>query len=319
VTFVPFDRANQISDAFLELLKQRKISPPPQSGIEDEFLSVTSLLEIWREPEKAKKAAHENQVIRNAAGIHDFAAKLLSARELPEFISFDPHLKLIAKGKLRTTLSQITENNCTDDTARKLVELYVACLAVHCGKDLRLDHPEKSKGDNPDILLSYGQQQWAIAIKTISSRHGQTIFERIGEAAQQVERSNANKGLVLLNVRDIIDHDALWNASFRTVEEATEALRANIEKISNSAGENRNAADWKRVFDNCKAVLPVLFLGQSVMLLPTSASTRTPTPLKMIVACGFNETLDLGGTELASCLNHWMQCVLQGEPGPPPF
>jgi len=55
-----------------------------------------------------------------------------------------------------------------------------------------------------------------------------------------------------------------------------------------------------------------------VVLLPTAASDRTPTPLKMMVACGFDRPLDHEGVELAQCLTHWMQIILRGEPGPPP-
>jgi hypothetical protein len=67
-----------------------------------------------------------------------------------------------------------------------------------------------------------------------------------------------------------------------------------------------------------KTVLPVLLMGQNVVLLPTGASDKTPTPLKMMVACGFDCELDREGTELARCLTHWMQLILLGEPGPPP-
>jgi hypothetical protein len=65
-------------------------------------------------------------------------------------------------------------------------------------------------------------------------------------------------------------------------------------------------------------VLPVLLVGQSVLLLPTGASGKTPTPLKMMVACGYDRTLDQEGTELAHRLTHWLQIILRGEPGPPP-
>jgi hypothetical protein len=78
-------------------------------------------------PQIAHGISTEDQIIRNAAGVHDFAAKLLAARDMREFPQFDEHLKLIATGKLKTTLSQTTENDPTDDAARKLVELYVAC------------------------------------------------------------------------------------------------------------------------------------------------------------------------------------------------
>jgi hypothetical protein len=318
MTFVPFIDADTIADVFLDLLGERGITPARGGKLEDEFLSVTELLEIWKDPRRAQGVANENEIIRSAAGVHDFAAKVLAARNTPEFGQFEEHLKLIATGKLRTTLSQVTANDATDDAARKLVELYVASLAVHCGEDIRLDHPTNAKGDNPDILLSYLDKTWALAIKTPSSRHGQTLFENIKKAGEQIERSAADKGLVVLNVKNIIDHEALWNSSFATLDEATATLKAEIEKVCQAADRDRTAAEWDGVFAGHKTVLPVLLIGQSVVLLPTGASDKTPTPLKIMAACGFDRTFDQEGAELAHCLTHWTQVILRGEPGPPP-
>jgi hypothetical protein len=273
---VAFSTANAVADTFLDLLAQRGITPVRGGKLEDEFLSVTELLDAWRKPQQVQQAAKEKEIIRNAAGVHDFAAKVLAARKTPEFGQFDEHLKLIGTSKLRTTLSQVTENDPLDDAARKLVELYVACLAVHCGEDIRLDHPTNAKGDNPDILLSYRERTWALAIKTPSSRHGQTIFENIKKAGEQIERSAADNGMVVLNVKNIIDHDALWNGSFAILDDATATLKAEIEEICDAANLERSAEDWNAIFSGQKTVLPVLLIGQSVVLLPTGASDMTP-------------------------------------------
>ncbi len=318
MTFVSFSDANRIADAFLDLLAKRGITPVMGGKLEDEFLSVTQLLEIWKAPQQATGIANQGQILRNAAGVHDFAAKLLAARNTPEFAEFNEHVRLIATGKLKTTLSQIAENDPTDDTARKLVELYLGCLAVHCGEDIRLDHPTHARGDNPDILLSYRNRTWALAIKTPSSRHGQTLFENIEKAGQQIERSGADKGLIILNVKNIIDHEALWRGSFVSLKDAIAALKTEIAKVCEAANKDRLASDWDAVFAGSKTVLPVLLIGQSVVLLPTTASAKTPTPLKMMLAYGFDRRLDQEGAELACCLTYWMQNILRGESGPPP-
>jgi hypothetical protein len=318
MTMVPFPQATGIADAFLKLLAERGITPTIGGKLEDEFLSIFELFEIWKDPQRVRGLANEYEKIRDAAGIHDFAAKLLAARKTPEFAGFDEHLKLIATKKLRTTLSQITENDPTDDASRKLVELYVACLAVHCGDKLELDHPTNAKGDNPDILLSYSSGTWAIAIKTPSSRHGQTLFENIKKAGEQIECSAASKGLVLLNVRNILDHEALWKGSYKTLDEATAALKAEIVKVCDAANQDRPAEDWDRIFHDNKTVTPVLLIGQSVVRLPTAMAEETPTPLKMMVAWNVDREPFKEGVELAHCLTHWMQCILHGEPGPPP-
>ena len=77
MTFVPFPEANRIADTFLDLLTNRKITPARGGRLEDEFLSVTQLLEIWKDPQRAQGSPNKDEVIRNAAGVHDFAAKVL--------------------------------------------------------------------------------------------------------------------------------------------------------------------------------------------------------------------------------------------------
>jgi hypothetical protein len=64
--------------------------------------------------------------------------------------------------------------------SRKLVELYVACLAIHCGHNVELDHPVSSKGDNPDIMLDYGAFRWEIAIKACLRQWLSTIASKMG-------------------------------------------------------------------------------------------------------------------------------------------
>ncbi|MDW9616976.1 hypothetical protein [Sinorhizobium meliloti] len=315
--FVTFENANTIADEFLTLLSARNITPAQGTGIEGEFLCLTELIEVWRNPGLAA-GADTARVLRNAAGVHDFAAKVLSCRDVSEFSEFDEHLKLISTQKLKTTLSQTTENDPLDDTARKLVELYVACLAAHSGVNVRLDHPTSSKGDNPDILLTYDGQEWALAIKTPRSRQGQSLFENIKKAVDQIERSPAEKGLVVISAKNVIDHQALWDTQFINLDEATDALREQLLSIADEAARDRDKGEWDALFAGNKSSPPVLFIGQSVVLLPTPASDRTPTPLKVMLACFYDQPADDRAIELSHSLTHWMQVILLGEPGPLP-
>jgi hypothetical protein len=98
LTFVPFSEANKIGDRFLQLLSDEGIKPPVYSGIEDELLSLTQLIEITKNPELVT-GAKQSSILRTAAGIHDLAAKVLSVAPLAEFKNFVPHLRLIAEAK----------------------------------------------------------------------------------------------------------------------------------------------------------------------------------------------------------------------------
>lgn len=321
MTFVPFADANDIGDRFLDLLSRNQIQPQTNSSLEGELLSLTQLIDVTKNPSRAE-GTNQASLLRVAAGVHDLAAKVLSVEPLPEFQAFLSHLRLIAKVSIwAASIVQNKASAPSDDTARKMAELYLGCLAAHVGTQVKLDSPDNAKGDNPDVVftvkersLAKGCQEWALAIKTISSKQGQTIFERIKEGAKQIERCSAEKGMVVINTKNALDHDALWSTEFSNEESALGALAKQLGSLVESANENRPQAEWDDLFKG-KTVRPVLFLGQTVVCLPTSAGQKTPTALKMLHAYGAGGSPDRVGYELACGLNHFMQTILRGIPG----
>ena len=321
MSFVEFTNANSIGNRFLSLLSNHGIQPPLGSSLEDELLSLTQLIEVMENPNLAQGAKGVT-ILRAAAGMHDFAAKVLSVEPLPDFPRFLPHLRLIAETQTAAaSLAQNVPSAHNDDTVRKMAELYMGCLAAHVGIQVVFDSPTNSKGDNPDVIFTVEEcfvvrrpQRWALAIKTISSRHGQTIFERIKEGASQIDRCHAEKGLVVINAKGALNHDSLWNTVFLDEQSAKDALANQLDTLAESANENRPREKMWAVFLG-KAVRPVLFLGQSLVRLLTPVARQTPTALKMLRAYDANGTLDPVGYGLAYVLNDLMQTVLLGIPG----
>lgn len=323
MTFIPFEDANCIGDRFLNLLNNLGIQPPSGSSFEDELLSLTQLIEVSRNPNLAQ-GPNQDKVLRLAAGVHDFAAKVLTVVSLPEFNTFKPHLRLIAESKLATaSFAQNMESAYNDDTARKMAELYIGCLAAHVGTQVQLDHPTNAKGDNPDVIFTVEEEgvkktpeRWALAIKTISSKKGQTIFERIKEGAAQINHPKcaAGRGMVVINTKNALNHSALWETTFSDLQSATNALGDQLDALAESANSEREQSEWDDIFSQ-KVARPVLFLGQSLVFVPTAAGLRTPTSLKMLKAYGANGVLDPAAQSLSCYLNHFMQTILRGCPG----
>ena len=267
MTFVPFHEADDIGDRFLALLSELDIQPPSGSALEGELLSLTQLMEVMKRPSLAQgpKAV---AVLRAAAGLHDLAAKVLSVEKLTDFETFVPHLRLIAEKKVRVaSITQNVDSGPYDDTARKMAELYMGCLAAHVGTEVNLDSPTKAKGDNPDVIfkiepcqLTNLPQHWALAIKTISSQNGQTIFERIEEGAKQIDdqRCRAERGMVVINAKNALDHDKLWNSNYPNLRRAIEALSKQLSCLASSAAVDRPQTEWDK---------------------PVHAKGRTPCPV----------------------------------------
>ena len=296
MTLVSFQGADDIGDRFLSLLSKHEIEPPVRSLQEHELLSLTQLIEITKNPALASEP-EKVAVLRAAAGLHDLAAKVLSVEPITEFGTFIPHLRLIANAKARA-----------------------ASLGQNAAS--AYDSPTNAKGDNPDVMVTLERddtgekQRWALAIKTISSTQGQTIYERIKNGADQVDdpKCLADRGMVVINVKDALDHDKLWKTEFPDLASAMTALGAQIDGLIEAAEKDRPQAEWDALFKR-KVARPILFLGQSLVRLPTPASKQTPTALKMLKVYGANGELDQAGAALAHCMNHLMQTILRGIPG----
>ncbi|MDO9460333.1 MAG: hypothetical protein Q7N95_09505, partial [Alphaproteobacteria bacterium] len=159
-------------------------------------------------------------------------------------------------------------------------------------------------------------ERWALAIKTIGTSQGQTIFQRIKEGGKQIDdpKCLAQKGMVVINAKNALDHDALWNGTFSDLQAAMDALGSQLDSLASNANNNRPQTEWDTIFSS-KAKRPVLFLGQGLVHLPTPAGMRTPTALKMLKAYDANGALDPTAHGLAHCLNHFMQTILLGIPG----
>ena len=125
-------------------------------------------------------------------GFVDLAGKVAGVKDRPDFSQLIPHLDMLSK----TTVVQNTASSVTDGAANKVIELYIACLAMTFGSNIALDHPVDSRGDNPDVMLDFRGQRWALALKTLHSRNPRTIYDNIKKASDQIEASAASHGLV---------------------------------------------------------------------------------------------------------------------------
>lgn len=318
MTMVPFTEAKDVGDRFIALLDHLGINPPPNSARETELLSLMELVDVAKNPALAQ-GTKSVEILRAAGGIHDLAAKVLSVQTLPEASEFHEHLKLIASANdIGALLSQNTQS--ANDTSRKIAELYIGCLAAHVGSEIRLDSPTRAKGDNPDIIFSVdnkdapsGKSDWALAIKTVASQSGQTIFERIKDATRQIDAPScpAEYGIVILNMKGAIDHESLWKTPFSDVDGAMVALARQLEDFIAKAELDRPQSEWDELFTG-RAVRPVLFLGQSLVRIATGISHETPTQLKMLLPAPFGGPQLPIALEIATGLNHFMQTILLG-------
>lgn len=318
MSFTRFEDADDIVNRFITLLNQHGISPAVGSRIESEFLSPLQLLESTR---NTGKLAGSPELLADAGGMYDLAAKILAVETQPEFQSFIPHLRLFEEGAKFATAVQPKNGDIRDDVNRKLAELYLGSLAVHFAFNVQLDHPVNSKGDNPDVMFEVRPDllppsTWALAIKTVSSRSGQTIFENVQKAARQIDAPacSADRGMVVINLKNSVQHDQLWRNAYTSLSEAQSALKGQIESLILATETDRPTSDWEPLFANRTSPL-VFYFAQTVVRLRLSEDKEVPTILKMSKLANPLCRQDPVASSIAWQLNHGMQTILLGIPG----
>jgi hypothetical protein len=202
----PYERAQQNALELEALLRQHGLTVRLGSALEQVVLSTFDI--VYRKQGSGKVPAAEDIRIgyRNLIGVNELSSLLLSVRDHPDFGQLIPHLQLLNEGMAL----QNVRSSQTDAATNKVFELFAACLALQCGTNVTLDSPRKSKGDNPDVLADVAGKRWGIACKVLHSISPESFIQNLEKGLEQIERSPAKVGVVMFNLKNIIDHDRYW-------------------------------------------------------------------------------------------------------------
>ena len=107
-----------------------------------------------------------------ALGLWQLMMKVVRLRDHPDFPQIVPHLREINNGSFAQNVgAEIRDMN--DPTPAKMFELLIALAAMDIGTGLALDHPTKSNGDNPDVMVTIDGTRWAFACGCALPRPGE--------------------------------------------------------------------------------------------------------------------------------------------------
>lgn len=302
-----FDEGQRLIISFEELLIKHGIIISRNCDLESKFLSVFDILFEFEKRERLNQEKDHRALFRDFAALYDLSLKILSVQGHKSFCKLIPHLE-----KLNTcSIAQNAKSLITDQDANKIIELYLASLCMRFCNEIDLDDPNDAKGNNPDVIADINGQNWGFACKTIHSTNPQTIFENIEKAIEQIEKSISITGIPVINLKNVINHDAIWPAgnSFPTLETPLSTLRDDIKSIHNSLLLNIGVEKLSNLFNGKKSLPGILFIAQSassVFLMETMSPTATRInvmDLFLIDINGFtSEDLDV-----IAQLNHFMQ------------
>jgi len=288
------------------ILHEQGIAVAAGGAFEEAALTLTELEEYRKNPASCDCTVDPREKWRQAMSLADLAEKILYVKQMPGFEQLIPHLKLLGGmadlSQFSTTLKENQDNN-------KIFELYVAAMALPFLTNLTVDHPDLSTGTNPDVLGIFKGRTWGIACKAMHSISPKTFCERVAEAVKQIEASPADRGLVVINMKNTFDHDALWPAKkihgeyhlghLQTVDNARARLLSHYEKIQAGvfAESGSEIGFYQNLFQGKKAAPYVLLLFSTVCGFPGPVFM----PVKTINCLCHGE--DAEAEELAGKLN----------------
>ncbi|ACB73831.1 hypothetical protein [Opitutus terrae] len=262
------------------ILAEYGISVAVHGAFEEAALTLTELEEFRKNPMACDCSADPREKWRRAMSLADLAEKVLLARTHSDFGALIPHLRLLGGladlSQFSTTLKENQDNN-------KVFELYVAAMALHALTQCTVDHPEESDGTNPDVMGRFNGRTWAIACKAMHSTNPKTFCERVREGVDQIEASAAERGLVVVNMKNTFDHDALWPAKIidgnyhlgglRSVAHARELLLPIYQTLQAGVFEvyGSERSFYEHLFKGKKAASYVLLIFSTVCGFPGPA------------------------------------------------
>ena len=201
-----FAELSQQVDDFEQIMVKYGVSIKVGSDLEAACLSVVDILQKNQRPELRDPNEDVRVVFTEILGIWSLLTKIIRHRNHPSFPQFVPHLELLNKGRVVQNKSLRT----SDEASNKIFELLMALTLLDIGNDLVLDHPSLAEGNNPDILVTIDRQRWGFGCKTVYGKSAKTFWDNIKKGSEQIENSEAVIGCVLINFRNLLDHDRYW-------------------------------------------------------------------------------------------------------------
>ena len=139
-------------------------------------------------------------------------------------------------------LQDINKNNPTRDI---IWEIFVGACFSHVVRDLRFGEP--------DIRFRFCGVDWAIECKAVHSEQTKQHRKALRRAAVQIEESDADVGMVWLNITSQIDHDSLLRPatstgvlSWTSPRAAATALARQVEALREQWDQQRFAVRLTR-------------------------------------------------------------------------
>lgn len=332
MTFATAQNAAAQAERLLEIFKEIGANQIAVQGVEAGTLALWEILESLVSPGDPHDPLVSERHIRGA-GLHDLAAKVVHVWDTFPAArgSLEPHLKLLAQ---TYHIGQNSENERWDriggvarehGSADKVIELYWGALCLAAGLVVEFDDPfESSGGTNPDIIATAADTtRWAFALKTLQKvadtpKVSRNLAANIAKGIQQIERSGCEKGIVVVNLKNVLDRTDLNGVTFPDWTVASDLVDQKVQEILNSFYANE-VQGLISDFSSRGPVAPIVIIlaHVTVLSLPPMRHTAMFTELKKMYVAGLPRpdeappgTYGAEATAFATALHHLVQVII---------
>jgi hypothetical protein len=205
---ISFARAIEWVGALEQILARNGIKVPTtqaQSDFDRVWLTVMYLEEARAGKYKIDPMADIRPDHRKAIGLIHLAELIFRAQTRGQIQTFIKHIELLPKCRFAQN-----DKAFSDDGSNKVFELLIGLACSEIGHDVSMDDPAKPKGNNPDVLVTIDDRRWGFACKVLNGYNPQSMFDRLKEGIDQIERSEAEIGCVVFNLKNVVDHEWFW-------------------------------------------------------------------------------------------------------------
>lgn len=293
--FYTYSEFENFLNLFKRIFSDNGIIIESKSKLSEICDTIPELVKCYKDKEYQKRIDNPKEFFGNILGFWIFLRKIINLSNHRDFVKLKPHLSLLASKEFNQN-----EKKGHEDATSKIFELLFALILLQAGcDDLDIDSPTKSKGNNPDILVTWKGERWGFACKTVYSLSEKTFFDNIKKGIDQIQKSEADKGYVVINFRNIINHN-FWgcqNNLNKNSEDSYVAYNLNyiVEKILTEVSEKENKTITEigkknilNAYIDKKASFGFIAFCSTIATMAPSGEL-IPAEISMLVHCRFGE------------------------------
>jgi hypothetical protein len=183
--------------------------------------------------------------MQHVVAMVDLVRKIQRNRKHPCFDTLVPHLRLL--DGLELDPSRSAKTAVRDQASNRLFELLVATTAMTFSRSVVLEGPRGNAATSPDVVAELDGVAWGFACKVLHTRDARAYRARVAEGIRQIERAPVRAGLVVINLKSLVDSDLLapYEPVLETEQEmnryraqARTSIRSKIEEVGDLVADS---------------------------------------------------------------------------------